>query len=159
MAGNLFILRFLVLHHLHRERASWFRRVRVLLERSWKWRGHDFHKFLDALSREIYLEYIIVLWYLAPDIDFRIAWRRITIYLLPHPYSERLLHFPTHIRLRHFSAATHFYLTTTKQLTWRPQLALTKTWHGRDLALFALLYDTRDLCHEQKAPILIKVWN
>ncbi len=31
------------------------------LERRWKWRGHDFHAFLNAGSREIYLERLIVL--------------------------------------------------------------------------------------------------
>ncbi len=57
MAGNLFILRFLVLPHLHRERGSWnLLRVRVLLERSWKWCGRDFHAFLDAVNREITTE-------------------------------------------------------------------------------------------------------
>ncbi len=61
VAGNLFILRFLVLPHLHRERGSWLLRVRALLERSWKWRSRDFHAFLDAVNREIYLVHLIVL--------------------------------------------------------------------------------------------------
>ncbi len=58
VAGNLFILRFLVVHHLHRERGSWLLRVRALLERSWKWRSRA---FLDTVNREIYLEHLIVL--------------------------------------------------------------------------------------------------
>ncbi len=62
VTGNLFILRFLVLPHLHRERCSWnFLRVRALLERSWKWCGRDLNAFLDAVNREIYLEQLIVL--------------------------------------------------------------------------------------------------
>ncbi len=31
------------------------------LERRWKWRGCDFNAFLDAGSREIYLERLLVL--------------------------------------------------------------------------------------------------
>ncbi len=62
VAGNLFILRFLVLPHLHRDRDSWnLLRVRALLDRSWKWRGRDFRAFLDAVNREIYLEHLIAL--------------------------------------------------------------------------------------------------
>ncbi len=61
MAGNRFILQFLVLPNLHRERCSWLLRVRELLERSWKWRCCDLHAFLEAVKREIYLEHLIVL--------------------------------------------------------------------------------------------------
>ncbi len=60
VAGNLFILWFLVLPHLHREHSSWLLRVGALLGRSWKWHGRDFHAFLDAVNREIYLEYLVV---------------------------------------------------------------------------------------------------
>ncbi len=30
-------------------------------ERSWKWRARDFHAFLDAVNREIYLKHLVVL--------------------------------------------------------------------------------------------------
>ncbi len=36
VAENLFILCFLVIPHLHRERGSCLLRVRALLERNWK---------------------------------------------------------------------------------------------------------------------------
>ncbi len=50
-----------MLPHLHRERGSWLLRVRALLERSCKWRDCDFHTFLDAVNREIYLLHLAVL--------------------------------------------------------------------------------------------------
>ncbi len=61
VAVNLFILRFLMLPHLHREHGSWLLRVRALLDRSWKWRSRDFHAVLDAVNRDIYLENLITL--------------------------------------------------------------------------------------------------
>ncbi len=56
VAGNLFILRFLVLHH----QRTCFMVAQSSLERSWKWRSRDFHAFLDTVNREIYLERLIV---------------------------------------------------------------------------------------------------
>ncbi len=61
VAENLFILRFLVLPHLHRERSSRLLRVRGLLERSWKWCDRDFLAFLDAVKREIYLKHLVLI--------------------------------------------------------------------------------------------------
>ncbi len=82
-----------MLPHLHRERGSWLLRVRALLERSCKWRGCDFHTFLDAAEQgnlfiaPCSINKNIDIW--LPDINSRIAWRITTIYrhidLLSHP--------------------------------------------------------------------------
>ncbi len=61
VAENLFIRRFLMFPHLHRERGSRSFRFRALFERSWKWCGHDLPGFLDAVNREIYLQHLVVL--------------------------------------------------------------------------------------------------
>ncbi len=57
MAGNLFILRFLVLPHLHKERGSW------MLRALWKEgeNGAAAISILFLFLREIYLEHLIVL--------------------------------------------------------------------------------------------------
>ncbi len=80
VAGSLFILRFLEILHLHRERGAWnLLRVRALLETSWKWWATIYMHFRHGEQGNLFKAPCCI----NSNINMilsRIAWRRIAIY-------------------------------------------------------------------------------